>query len=111
MSNEMKALVKAKAEPGLWMERRPVPEIGSDDVLIRIRKTGHKVKNAFPVPGGNFFQGEGIGFQIPNFMTIELLLLKTAVEETGCIRVFGIVVDFSRGTTGDCQGLIAFSAI
>ena len=36
----MKALVKAKAEPGLWMERRPVPEIGADDVLIRINKTG-----------------------------------------------------------------------
>jgi threonine 3-dehydrogenase len=40
MTNEMKALVKAKAEPGLWMEHRPVPEIGPDDVLIRIRKTG-----------------------------------------------------------------------
>ncbi|WP_309664253.1 L-threonine 3-dehydrogenase [Tabrizicola sp.] len=36
----MKALVKARAEPGLWMERRPVPEIGPDDVLIRITKTG-----------------------------------------------------------------------
>ncbi|MCB2093301.1 MAG: L-threonine 3-dehydrogenase [Rhodobacteraceae bacterium] len=36
----MKALVKARPEPGLWMERRPVPEIGPDDVLIRIRKTG-----------------------------------------------------------------------
>ncbi|PKP75555.1 MAG: L-threonine 3-dehydrogenase [Alphaproteobacteria bacterium HGW-Alphaproteobacteria-6] len=36
----MKALVKAKAEPGLWMEHRPVPEIGPDEVLIRIRKTG-----------------------------------------------------------------------
>jgi threonine 3-dehydrogenase len=40
MTNMMKALVKAKAEPGLWMERVPVPEIGSDDVLIRVRKTG-----------------------------------------------------------------------
>lgn len=40
MSNQMKALVKARPEPGLWMERRPVPEIGPDDVLIRIRKTG-----------------------------------------------------------------------
>ena len=40
MTNEMKALVKAKPEPGLWMETRPVPEIGPDDVLIRIRKTG-----------------------------------------------------------------------
>ncbi|WP_139193940.1 L-threonine 3-dehydrogenase [Pseudorhodobacter antarcticus] len=36
----MKALVKARAESGLWMERRPVPEIGPDDVLIRIRQTG-----------------------------------------------------------------------
>jgi threonine 3-dehydrogenase len=40
MSNEMKALVKAKPEMGLWMERRPVPEIGPEDVLIRINKTG-----------------------------------------------------------------------
>jgi len=40
MSNEMKALVKAKAEPGLWMQSAPVPEIGPDDVLIKINKTG-----------------------------------------------------------------------
>ena len=40
MTNMMKALVKAKPEPGLWMETRPVPEIGPDDVLIRIHKTG-----------------------------------------------------------------------
>ncbi len=40
MSNEMKALVKAKPERGLWMEHRPVPEIGPDEVLIKINKTG-----------------------------------------------------------------------
>jgi threonine 3-dehydrogenase len=40
MRNDMKALAKAKPEVGLWMENRPVPEIGPDDVLIRIRKTG-----------------------------------------------------------------------
>ena len=40
MQNEMRALVKAKPEPGLWMEHRPVPEIGPDDVLIRVKKTG-----------------------------------------------------------------------
>ena len=28
MTNGMKALVKARAEPGLWMETRPLPEIG-----------------------------------------------------------------------------------
>jgi threonine 3-dehydrogenase len=35
----MKALVKRKAEPGLWLEEVPVPEPGDDDVLIRIKKT------------------------------------------------------------------------
>ncbi|RUY96527.1 MAG: L-threonine 3-dehydrogenase, partial [Mesorhizobium sp.] len=39
MSNMMKALVKAKAEPGIWMEEVPVPEIGPNDVLIKIKKT------------------------------------------------------------------------
>jgi len=37
---KMRALVKAKAEPGLWMEELPIPEIGPNDVLIRVRKTG-----------------------------------------------------------------------
>ena len=36
----MKALVKARPEPGLWMETRAIPNIGPDDVLIKIRKTG-----------------------------------------------------------------------
>jgi threonine 3-dehydrogenase len=35
----MKALVKAKPEPGVWMEQVPLPEIGPTDVLIKIRKT------------------------------------------------------------------------
>lgn len=72
MSNEMKALVKAKPEPGLWMEHRPVPEIGPDDVLIRINKTGicgtdihiwnwdEWAKQTVPVPlvTGHEFAGE-----------------------------------------------------
>jgi threonine 3-dehydrogenase len=36
----MKALVKAHAEPGLWLEDVPVPELGINDVLIRVQKTG-----------------------------------------------------------------------
>jgi len=35
----MKALVKARAEEGLWLADVPVPEIGINDVLIRIMKT------------------------------------------------------------------------
>ena len=34
----MKALVKSKAEPGLWLEEIPVPSIGLNDVLIRVKK-------------------------------------------------------------------------
>jgi threonine 3-dehydrogenase len=35
----MKALVKSRREPGLWMEDVPVPEIGPNDVLVRIHKS------------------------------------------------------------------------
>ncbi len=34
----MKALVKAKREPGLWLEDVPVPGIGINDVLIRVKR-------------------------------------------------------------------------
>jgi len=34
----MKALTKKKSEPGLWMEDVPVPEVGGNDVLIKIQK-------------------------------------------------------------------------
>ncbi len=36
----MKALVKSKAEPGLWLEDVPVPTVGVNDVLIRVDRTG-----------------------------------------------------------------------
>jgi len=36
----MKALVKRKSEPGLWLEDVPEPEIGLNDVLIRVDRTG-----------------------------------------------------------------------
>jgi threonine 3-dehydrogenase len=36
---KMKALVKAKAQLGIWMEDVAVPEIGINDVLIKIHKT------------------------------------------------------------------------
>jgi len=36
----MKALVKREAKPGLWLEEVPVPEIGINDVLIEVLRTG-----------------------------------------------------------------------
>ena len=35
----MKALIKAKREPGIWMGEVPKPEIGPNDLLIQIKKT------------------------------------------------------------------------
>ncbi len=72
MNNEMKALVKAHPREGLWMQSAPVPEIGPDDVLIRINKTGicgtdihiwnwdEWAANTVPVPmiTGHEFAGE-----------------------------------------------------
>lgn len=36
----MKALVKSRSEPGLWLEDVPPPDVGLNDVLIRVLRTG-----------------------------------------------------------------------
>jgi threonine 3-dehydrogenase len=36
----MRALVKARADPGLWLEDVPEPDHGLNDVLIRVHRTG-----------------------------------------------------------------------
>jgi threonine 3-dehydrogenase len=36
----VKALVKSRAEPGLWLEDVSEPEVGINDVKIRVRETG-----------------------------------------------------------------------
>ena len=40
LPNTMKALEKSRPETGLWMVQAPVPEIGPDEVLIKVKKTG-----------------------------------------------------------------------
>ena len=35
----MKSLAKLKKEAGIWMQDAPIPEIGANDVLIKIKKT------------------------------------------------------------------------
>jgi len=39
MTNMMKCLMKLKPEEGIWMSEAPIPEIGDDEVLIKIKKT------------------------------------------------------------------------
>jgi threonine 3-dehydrogenase len=36
----VKALVKSRGEPGLWLEEVPEPSIGINDVLIKVHRTG-----------------------------------------------------------------------
>jgi len=40
MAETMKALVKARPEPGLWLEDVPIPQVGINDVLIKVLRTG-----------------------------------------------------------------------
>ena len=40
----MKALSKLKAEEGIWMTDVPVPELGHNDLLIKIRKMSGRKK-------------------------------------------------------------------
>jgi threonine 3-dehydrogenase len=79
----MKALVKKRAEPGLWLEEAPEPKIGISDVLIRVQRAsvcGTDVhiynwddwaKQAIPVPMviGHEFVGEivEVGSNVPDF--------------------------------------------
>ncbi len=58
----MRALVKSRAEPGLWLEEVPVPEVGQRDVLIEVGKSAicgtdmhiwhwdHWAQKTIPVP-------------------------------------------------------------
>ena len=50
----MKALVKAKAERGIWLENIKKPRVGHNDVLIKVNRTPisviklHSVDKTFP---------------------------------------------------------------
>ena len=35
----MKALVKISPEKGIWMEEVPLPQVGTNDVLVKLHKT------------------------------------------------------------------------
>jgi threonine 3-dehydrogenase len=85
----MAALVKRESKPGLWMEEVPVPEIGINDVLIRVDRTGicgtdlhiYKwdawAKKTIPVPMvvGHEFVGEvvEVGANVHDFFPGEIV--------------------------------------
>ena len=85
----MKALVKSKAERGLWLEEIPDPTIGINDVLVRVRYTGicgtdlhiyqwdEWARKTIPVPMaiGHEFVGEivAVGSNVNDFFPGDLV--------------------------------------
>ena len=81
----MRALVKAKSERGIWMQEVATPEIGHNDVLIRVHRTAicgtdihiyqwdDWAKSTIPVPMtvGHEFSGEivDVGIEVRGFST------------------------------------------
>ena len=79
----MKALCKSRPEPGLWLEEISVPEIGINDVLIRVRRASicgtdihilnwdEWARRTIPVPMaiGHEFMGEivAVGSNVSDF--------------------------------------------
>ena len=85
----MKALVKSRAERGLWLEEVAVPEIGINDVLVRVHATGicgtdvhiyewdEWARDAIPVPMaiGHEFVGKivAVGSNVSDFFPGDLV--------------------------------------
>jgi threonine 3-dehydrogenase len=85
----MKALVKKESKPGLWLEDVPEPQVGINDVLIRVDRTGicgtdlHIYKwdawaqKTIPVPMvvGHEFVGEvvSVGANVTDFFPGEVV--------------------------------------
>jgi threonine 3-dehydrogenase len=81
----MKSLAKTRPEKGMWMIDSPMPEMGPNDVMIKIRKTAicgtdmhifnwdEWSQNTIPVPMvvGHEYVGEivGIGSEVKGFKT------------------------------------------
>ena len=108
----MKAVVKAKAEPGLWLEEVPVPKVEGDDVLIRVLKTsicGTDVhiynwdawaQKTIPVPMtiGHEFVGvvDDVGVVVEVGIVVELGVVVDVgviVEVGAVVEVDAVVVD------------------
>src|SRR3954464_80694 len=85
----MRALVKSRPQPGLWLEDVPEPEYGINDVLIRVHRTGicgtdvhiHRwdawAQRTIPVPlvVGHEFVGEivAVGSNVSDFAAGDLV--------------------------------------
>jgi len=122
----MKALSKLKAEPGIWMTDVPKPEVGHNDLLIKIRKTAicgtdvHIYKwdewaqNTIPVPMvvGHEYVGEVIdmGQEVRGFTVGDRVSGEGHITCGHCRNCRAGRVHLCRNTTGvgvDREGAFA----
>ena len=112
----MRALVKAKAEEGLWMEDVPVPTIGPNDVLVKVRRTAvcgtdihiyewdDWAQKTIPVPMvvGHEFMGEivELGSEVAGLSVGDRVSAKGHVTCGHCRRCRGGQRHLCRNTVG-----------
>ena len=112
----MKALSKLKAEEGIWMTDVPEPEVGHNDLLIKIRKTaicGTDVhiynwdewsQKTIPVPMvvGHEYVGEvvGIGQEVKGFKIGDRVSGEGHITCGHCRNCRGGRTHLCRNTTG-----------
>ena len=100
----MKSLVKSKAEVGIWLENVDMPEIGHNDVLVKVRKTAicgtdihifnwdDWAQKTIPVPMtvGHEFAGEivEIGSEVIGFPPKDTLRVDTAANAAPVNDIF-----------------------
>ena len=112
----MRALVKAKAEEGLWMEDVPVPTIGPNDVLVKVRRTAvcgtdihiyewdDWAQKTIPVPMvvGHEFMGEivALGSEVAGLSVGDRVSAEGHVTCGHCRRCRGGQRHLCRNTVG-----------
>src|SRR5690348_11142772 len=112
----MKALVKAHAKPGIWLQDVPEPTIGINDVLIRVLRTGicgtdvhifdwnDWARKTIPVPMtiGHEFVGEivEVGSNVNDFQPGELVSGEGHVTCGRCRHCMAGVRHLCANTSG-----------
>ena len=112
----MWALVKEKPEEGLWMKRVPIPEVGPNDVKIKIHKTaicGTDVhiyqwndwaQHTIPIglTAGHEYVGEIVekGEGVQGFKSLISLFIFTSINyRSSPLFCFFVFCGFSFGTS------------
>ena len=101
----MKALVKSKAEPGLWMQDVPDPEVRINDVLIKVDRAGICGTDLHIYHWDEWAQGE-----VPVPLVIGHEFVGEIVELGSCVQDFkvgDVVSGEGHLVCGHCRNCMA----